>query len=178
VPAVNDVMSELRLRPLRDDDETVVRQANLELAPDNFDFALGLTPETDWSTFKQTKVEQHLGVDLPEGYVPASFLLATVNDELVGRVSIRHELNERLLAEGGNIGYAVLPAFRRHGFATEILRQALIVARAHGVDRALLTCADDNLASAAVIERCGGVLDEGWPIVQVDGPPSRRYWID
>ena len=61
--------------------------------------------------------------------------------------------------EGGHIGYAVRPAHRRRGYATEILRQSLIVARAVGVDGVLVTCDDDNVGSAAVIERCGGVLE-------------------
>jgi predicted acetyltransferase len=38
-----------------------------------------------------------------------------------------------------------------------------------------VTCDDDNLASATVIERCGGVLEN---IVPDDGrAPKRRYWI-
>ena len=94
---------------------------------------------------------------------------------VVGRSSIRFELNDFLRVEGGHIGYAVRPAHRRRGYATEILRQSLIVARAGGVDRALVTCDDDNVGSAAVIEANGGVLEN---IIDVDGVPLRRYWID
>ena len=68
----------------------------------------------------------------------------------------------------------MLPQFRRRGYATEILRQSLVVARAAGVDRVLVTCDDDNLGSIAVIERCGGRLDPYWP----GDPNTRRYWID
>jgi hypothetical protein len=53
----------------------------------------------------------------------------------------------------------VLPQRRRRGYATEILRHALVIARANGVDRALLICDDENIGSAAVIEACGGRLD-------------------
>jgi len=51
---------------------------------------------------------------------------------------------------------------------------------AHGVDRALLTCDDDNVGSRAVIEGAGGRLDEAWPLAEPDGDTSarRRYWID
>jgi predicted acetyltransferase len=39
----------------------------------------------------------------------------------------------------------------------------------------LVTCDEDNLASIAVIERCGGVLEDVRP--DPDGAPKRRYWI-
>jgi predicted acetyltransferase len=104
-------------------------------------------------------------------------LVATVDGEICGRASIRFTLNDKLLADGGHIGYCVLPPFRRRGIATEILRQSLIVGRAHGIRRVLMTCDDDNIGSASVIERCGGVLDPSWPLTTTDGTPKRRYWI-
>ena len=71
----------------------------------------------------------------------------------------------------------MLPRFRRRGLATEILRQSLIVARTYGVGSILVTCDEDNEASARVITRCGGVLEN---IVDnpEGGPRKRRYWID
>ena len=97
-----------------------------------------------------------------------------VDGQVVGRASVRHALSEQLLRLGGHIGYGVLPQFRRRGYATEILRQSLVVARAAGVDRVLVTCDDDNLGSIAVIERCGGRRDPEWP----GDEGTRRYWID
>lgn len=44
------------------------------------------------------------------------------------------------------------------------------------MDRALLTCDEDNLGSSTVIERCGGVLDPEWPRTD-EARPKRRYWI-
>jgi predicted acetyltransferase len=50
------------------------------------------------------------------------------------------------------------------------------LARAEGVERVLVVCDDDNEGSAAVIERCGGVLES--VVTRDDGdPPFRRYWI-
>jgi predicted acetyltransferase len=77
---------------------------------------------------------------------------------------------------GGHIGYCVRPAHRGQRYATEILRQGLIVARAEGIDRVLVTCDEDNVASARVIERSGGILED--IRADRDGPAKRRYWID
>jgi predicted acetyltransferase len=69
-------------------------------------------------------------------------------------------------------------AGRRRGYATEILRQSLVIARSYGLDRVLLTCDHDNVGSAAVTEACGGVLERVVPSDEADdGVPFRRYWI-
>jgi predicted acetyltransferase len=51
-----------------------------------------------------------------------------------------------------------------------MLRAALPVARGLGIDRALITCGSDNVASRKVIEACGGVFED-----QRNG--TLRYWI-
>ncbi len=47
------------------------------------------------------------GVGLVPGRVRHTLLYGFLNNEIVGRVSIRHELNENLRKRGGHIGYAV-----------------------------------------------------------------------
>lgn len=168
--------TDLRLRPLRLDDETAVRAAQEQLRADQFDFLLGWDDRASWPDLVQRTHRWRLGQDLPPGWVPSTFLVAAVDGQIVGRTSIRHELNDFLLAEGGHVGYAVLPAYRRRGYATEILRQSLVIARSQGVDRVLVTCDEDNVASVRVIERCGGVL-ENVTKAPDGGPGTKRYWI-
>ena len=167
----------LRLRPLGPDDEAAFRVGQHEMAAEGHTFGLRLEPDTTWGDYLQILADSLIGVNLPEGHVPSTFLVADVDGQIVGRVSIRHELNDFLRVEGGHIGYCVLPGFRRRGYATEILRQALIVARSIGIGRVLVTCDDDNAASVAVIEGNGGKLDSVRPPTD-DTPAHRLYWID
>jgi predicted acetyltransferase len=116
------------------------------------------------------------GEGIPFGQVPSTFLFAFDGPTIVGRVTIRHELNEHLLRVGGHIGYVVVPEFRRRGYATEILRQSVAIARQTlGLTRVLVTCDDDNVGSIRTIEKNGGVL-ESILSTGVD-TPKRRYWI-
>ncbi|MCK0117561.1 GNAT family N-acetyltransferase [Isoptericola sp. S6320L] len=163
----------LTLRPPRPDDETALRRLHVELAADGFTFLLA---DGTWDEVLAQVRRESAGTDLPPGRVRADFLVAEVDGEPVGRVSIRYALNDYLREVGGHVGYGVAPAHRRRGYATEMLRQSVALLADAGVDRVLVTCDEDNAGSAAVIEACGGVLED---VRVVEGEaPKRRYWID
>jgi predicted acetyltransferase len=106
----------------------------------------------------------------PEGFVPSTTLWWIDGPEYLGRLAIRHRLTAWLLEAGGHIGYDVRPSARRRGHATAMLRTALPVARKLDLDRVLVTCDDDNVASRKVIESGGGVF--------VDQRGRKlRFWI-
>jgi predicted acetyltransferase len=168
---------DLSLRPLSVADEDVALLACRELAADGFSFLVeDYDPSEAWIAYLARLDRVSRGVSLPEGRVPATFLVAVVDDTIVGRTSIRHALNDFLTTWGGHIGYGVRPAFRRRGYATAILKQSLNVARTLGIEQALVTCYDSNVASAAVIESCGGVLENIVPGLAGEAP-KRRYWL-
>ena len=102
--------------------------------------------------------------------VPHRELWWTRGPEYLGRARVNLVLNEALRSFGGHIGYDVRPTARGAGHATAILAAALEVARGHGIEEALLTCAPGNTASRRVIERNGGRL------VDLSDAGRLRFW--
>ena len=164
----------LLLRPLSPADEPVARRAHTELAKDDFELLLDLRAGEPWANYLERLESVRWGENVPVDRVPAAFLVAEVNGNLVGRVSVRYELNAHLARIGGHIGYGIRPGSRRRGYATEVLRQSLELLRQRGLDRVLVTCDDANAGSATVIERCGGVLTDR---PEIDGVLRRHYWF-
>lgn len=115
-------------------------------------------------------VRHEAGLDVPHDLVPSTSRWIEEDGRLVGFISLRHELNAFLLEQGGHIGYAVRPGARGRGIATAATALMLQEARSRGIGPVLITCDDSNGASAAVIERLGGVLED-----VRDG--KRRYWV-
>lgn len=111
-----------------------------------------------------------------EGVVAKTHLWAIAGARFVGRISIHHALSDALRISGGHIGYDTVPSLRGRGVASEMLRQALPVARGLGLREVLLTCDDTNVGSIRVIERNGGVLRETRALA-ADRPHKRYYWI-
>jgi predicted acetyltransferase len=119
-------------------------------------------------------------IKLPNGEivpkVPFSLLWLAEGEEFIGEISIRHRLNAWLLQEGGHVGYGIRPGRQGRGYGKLILKLGLEVCRHLGIERALVTCKDDNLPSARIIEANGGRLEN-----VIDDPAgrgrTRRYWI-
>jgi predicted acetyltransferase len=165
------------LRVPRGDEEEEFLRAHRATSPTYPSFLHYYEEGMAFGRYIEVLDEQQRGEHLPPGHVPSTFLFAFAELRIVGRVSIRHALNPFLERVGGHIGYAIVPECRRKGYATEILRQAVLVARDRlGMDRVLVTCDDDNEGSIRTIEKNGGVLEN-----VVTGPdlakPKRRYWI-
>ncbi len=105
---------------------------------------------------------------------------AVDDDKFIGIIHIRIELTPFLLSYGGHIGYGINPKYWRQGYGTELLKLGLIrIKELIKDDRVLVTCDDDNIGSAKVIENNGGVLENKVLNKDEYGDEvlTRRYWI-
>lgn len=158
-----------------DEDEALAAQA--ELAREGFEFLPGRAEGEAWADYVARLHGQERGEGLVDGHVPVTFLVGQVDGHLIGRISIRHRLNEFLRQVGGHIEFGVRPEWRGRGYATRMLLEAMRITNEMGIECALVTCDDHNLASAAVIERCGGVLGGRRREAERGGLWVRRYWV-
>lgn len=136
----------------------------------------GNLPEKEESTEAFVARNLQMENSVPEGMVLESRYWATINNIVVGKISLRHALNESLREFGGNIGYEVHPIYRRRGVARDMLRQVLESTTAKRIGRLLLTCAPDNLASIKVIEANGGVFERTQFVSKIQRD-TNYYWI-
>ena len=112
-----------------------------------------------------------------ENRVPSTeFWIIDEHNEYCGRISLRHSLNEQLEKFGGHIGYDIIPSKRGNNYATKALTLCLKEAKKLGLEKVLLTCDNDNIASIKSIERNGGVLEN--KIRHKTEVLTRRYWIN
>jgi len=173
------MQSDLKLRLPREDEEEEFLRAHRATSPEVPSFLHYYQDGMPFRRYLEVLAEQERGIGLPSAnHVPSTFLFAFVHDRIVGRVSIRHSLNEFLERVGGHIGYVVVPEFRRQGYATEILREALQITHDKcGLHRILVTCDDDNIGSIRTIEKNGGILENVVSGTDLE-KPKRRYWIE
>jgi len=138
---------------------------NAEELNDNFNAFI----QSLWNKENEKKLE--------EGRVKESVFWLIDGHEFIGRVSLRHELNEELLKLGGHVGYEIRPTKRRKGYGKRILEFALKEAKKINLDKVLVTCDAYNIGSKKIIEHNGGMI-ENELFSDVDNVSRLRYWID
>lgn len=114
----------------------------------------------------------------PRGMVPCNlyFFTRASDGKIVGAASIRWRLNKELLHNGGHIGYGIRPSERGKGYGTRQLQLILDKCRERKMERILITCLEDNLASQKIILQNGGVLENTATTSQ--GKTVYRYWVE
>ena len=97
----------------------------------------------------------------PNWVVTDTFFAIDENDEIVGIIDFRHTLND-FLKDFGNSGYSVRPSKRRKGYATEMLKQVIEVAKESGLSEIHLSVERTNEPSIKTIKKNGGVYERSF----------------
>jgi predicted acetyltransferase len=141
-----------------------------------FSMTFGLLEDMSFESYLKMWSAWKLEENCPDGFVPSTGLYAFVGETIVGKVNLRHRLNDFLLNVGGHIGYGVIPSQRGKGYATEMLKLALDFCRGMNLLKVLVTCDEKNLQSRRVIEKNGGVLESTYD--PMNGSSKKmRFWI-
>ncbi|WP_373601068.1 GNAT family N-acetyltransferase [Paraclostridium bifermentans] len=170
-------MGKLKLVFPRLEHEDIVMDYKKEFIENN-DSMDGTAGLRDAQTFKEwydALLDNKSEETVREGLVPATTYLAIDNNELIGMIDIRHRLNDYLLNFGGHIGYSVRKSKRKQGYATEMLKLALKECKTLEIEKVLITCDKDNIASSKTIINNGGNLEN--EIIK-DKRITQRYWIN
>ena len=98
-------------------------------------------------------------------------------ERFLGEITLRHALSDALRICGGHIGYGVRYGYWNKGYATRMVSAALERAKQLGLARVLITCDDQNSASARVAEKTGFLLEDKVEYTE-NGEKFliRRYW--
>ena len=164
----------LELRKLEyKDKESLIRYLqywydnNEKIVPSNVDVA-------HYQYFQQM-VEQLHHPPVNMNTVPSTTLFYFKNDDIVGAVNIRHELNDKLKNIGGHVGYGVAKPYRGNGYASSMLEEALNRLNKMGIHKVLMTCNPYNYASQKVIKKHGGYEINSY--IKKNGQPVSRFEI-
>jgi predicted acetyltransferase len=168
----------LKLRPLLVTDEFYFRRALDEFKEKEpeWPFAFHFDDSMAFVDYVRRLDCWSKGKALPVNFVPNTFLVGDVDKKIVGRVSIRHELNDYLSKYGGHVGYGVVPSQRNRGYASQMLKLTIPIATQLDIARILVTCDENNRVSRKIIEKTGGMFEN---VMQEPGTGvlKRRYWI-
>ncbi|MDM7859017.1 GNAT family N-acetyltransferase [Alteromonas sp. ASW11-36] len=99
------------------------------------------------------------GIDVPEGAVANQTYWLVEDDELLAVANLRPQLSPEIANIGGHIGIGVRPSARGRGCSKMLLTALLGIAAEQGLQKVSVHCYNDNAASKAMIEACGGQLD-------------------
>lgn len=115
--------------------------------------------------------------DIHTAKIPVSVYFVFESDYLVGTLSIQHSLlNWDLAFYGGHVGYSVRPSKRGQGYGTQILSLALFECQKLGLEKIMVSCRRENVASAKVIENNLGVLTREVYVLK-ENAFYKIYWI-
>ncbi len=109
----------------------------------------------------------------PDWVVTDIFFALDETDSIVGIIDLRHTL-KGFLKDLGNCGYSVRPSERGKGYATEMLRQILLIAHNMAFSELHLSVERNNEPSTKTILKNGGIYERSF---EFEGEQADVYKI-
>lgn len=160
------------LKELSLEDEVEIYEMLQEIGPgeNGFENRGYFVEYKNFQDYLKGNLEMSKGLNLMKDCVPQTIYWLFKDEKPIGVGKLRHYLNENLMKTGGHIGYCIRPGKRGFGYGNLILSQLLKKAKECGMNKILVTCTKENLASRKVIEKNKGVLKDIKDNIC-------RYWI-
>ena len=115
----------------------------------------------EYKEWLKDKVQNAEQTGIVDGWkVPATTFWLYEDGRPVGCGSVRHFLTDKLLEQGGNIGYSIRPSDRNRGLGKVLLSLLINESGKMGIDRLLLTIQNGNLPSLHVALANGGKIEK------------------
>jgi predicted acetyltransferase len=130
----------------------------------------------DFDVIKGDDIDLHLVKTVPgnkdKNWVPAYHFDISLSRsyEPIGKIDIRIGNNENLYY-GGHIGYSVNEEYRGNHYAAKAVLLLRKVAHAHDMEKLMITCNPDNIASRKTCEYVGANL-----LAIIDVPESNDMY--
>lgn len=136
---------------------------------------LGMTSPDMFPYFVRTCIKHSAGIGL--GVSPYTrFFLVDDDGVIYAQGDVRHKATKENVTFKGQLGYGVLPSKRKCGYGTLMCKLLLEEAKNLGFKEVIITCRDDNVGSAKIIEKNGGKLLETI-FYKRDNTMMRRYLV-
>ena len=150
-----------------------LKEANLQDAQKEYEFVraipenengftnpdFGVSFEEFVSVSLPRMIEWSEGRNLPDGFVPETYLFLWEENEIIGQFRIRHHLCPSLIEGGGHIGYFIRKDLRNRGYGKKGLALTLEKARKIIPENEIyLRVQKDNPASLHVMLASGGYV--------------------
>ena len=130
----------------------------------------------EWNNFEEFLEITKKDVYESLWWVNASLFFLMDWDKILWGIQIRHHINHpNLIKAWWHIWYWVRPSERKKWYATIMLKLWLEEAKKLWIEKVLITCDDDSIASIKVIEKNGGIFQS---FVEKKWVKMRRYWIE
>lgn len=118
-----------------------------------------------------------------KGYVPAYYfnIIRCADGTEVGRCDLRIGYNDNI-KYGGNIGYEVYESYRGNHYASKACKLLFLLAKRHNMDKVIITCSPENIASQKTCEYSGAKLIDTidvpiWHEMHINGQKKTCQYI-